>query len=175
MEEILIKDSLKLTKKEEARGVVHIALNGYLDTYNAPDFKSFINNLIDSGIDGLIFDFGGLSYISSTGIGAFTAFQKRLKQMEKAMVLFNLQKKVIEVFEILGFTAFFTITKTRDEALLMTTEKGRGTGKKKTFPVVFACPHCSKKLKAPEPGDFKCSGCGGTVRVNEDGSAEKGG
>ena len=113
MEEITIKDSLKIIPMvvEGAENTVQLVLNGYLDTYNSPEFQSHINNLINTGIQCIIFNCNGLNYISSTGIGAFTAFLKLMKSKDGDMALFGLQKKVMEVFQLLGFTKFFNYSK----------------------------------------------------------------
>jgi len=82
MEEIIIKDSLKITPMQIGgdNSKVQLILNGYLDTYNSPEFQSHINSLIESGVGYLIFNCNGLSYISSTGIGACTSYLKQLKK-----------------------------------------------------------------------------------------------
>jgi anti-sigma B factor antagonist len=121
MEEITIKDSLKVTPMQVGgdKETVQLVLNGYLDTYNSPEFQSHINELINEGVRHIIFNLSGLSYISSTGIGAFTSFMKSLRQKKGSMVLFGLQEKVLEVFSLLGFTKFFKIGSDLDEALLL--------------------------------------------------------
>ncbi|RKX96394.1 MAG: anti-sigma F factor antagonist [Spirochaetes bacterium] len=178
MEEIVIKDSLKITPMQIGgdSSKVQLILNGYLDTYNSPEFQSHINSMIESGVRYLIFNCNGLTYISSTGIGAFTSFLKQLKQKKGDMVLFGLQSKVMEVFELLGFTKFFKIASDFDEATEMLTgekteEKQQGKTSEKTdmFPLIFQCPYCGKKLKTSKPGKFKCSGCGGIFTVSDDG------
>ncbi len=178
MEEITIKDSLKITPMQVGGdgNSVQLILIGYLDTYNSPEFQSHINGLINSGIQTIIFNCNGLNYISSTGIGAFTSFLKLLKQKKGDMVLYGLQKKVMEVFQLLGFTKFFKIAADLDDALRMLQEgesneqpqelQGVQEG---TFPLIFECPHCGKKLKTSKPGKFRCSGCKGVVTVNEQG------
>ena len=85
MEEITIKDSLKITPMQVGGDgkTVQLILTGYLDTYNSPEFQTHVNQLIDSGINRIIFNCNGLNYISSTDIGAFTAFLKNLKQKKR--------------------------------------------------------------------------------------------
>ena len=126
MEEITIKDSLRVSPMQVGgdRETVQLVLNGYLDTYNSPEFQSHINELISSGVRHIIFNLSGLSYISSTGIGAFTSFMKSLRQKKGSMVLFGLQEKVLEVFSLLGFTKFFKIGTDLDEALLLLRGEG---------------------------------------------------
>jgi len=119
MEEITIKDSLKITPMQVGGSgdIVQLILNGYLDTYNSPEFQSHVNELINSGMKFILFDLSDLNYISSTGIGAFTSFMKILKQKKGSMVLMGIQEKVMEVFQLLGFTKFFKIASTLDDAL----------------------------------------------------------
>jgi len=167
---------------------VQLILTGYLDTYNSPEFQTHVNQLIDLGINRIIFNCNGLNYISSTGIGAFTAFLKNLKQKKGDMVLFGLQNKVLDVFQLLGFTKFFKIADDLDSAL--GTLEGGGTGMPaggrqpaggsdetgaqqklaSAFPLVFECPHCAKKLKASKSGKYRCSGCSGIIKVDEQGA-----
>jgi anti-anti-sigma factor len=198
MEEITIKDSLKITPMQVGGGgkTVQLILTGYLDTYNSPEFQNHVNQLIDSGIIRIIFNCNGLNYISSTGIGAFTAFLKNLKQRKGDMVLFGLQHKVLDVFQLLGFTKFFKIGDDLDTALAMLegTDTGVPAGGKgptdstpsageaaeaetpqepaSAFPLVFECPHCAKKLKASKPGKYRCSGCSGIIQVDEQGAVQ---
>jgi anti-anti-sigma factor len=119
MEEITIKDSLKITPMQVGGDgeTIQLILNGYLDTYNSPEFQSHINELINSGVRFILFNLSGLNYISSTGIGALTSFVKILKQKKGNMVLLGIQEKVMEVFQLLGFTKFFKIASTLEEAL----------------------------------------------------------
>ncbi|MGQ9615417.1 MAG: STAS domain-containing protein [Spirochaetota bacterium] len=119
MDDIVIKDTLRITPIQtgDDRSMVQLVLNGYFDTYNSPDFQNHVKSLINSGIKTMLFNCVGLNYISSTGIGAFITFFKQLKSKSGDMVLFNLQKKVMDVFQILGFTRFFKIAPDLDEAL----------------------------------------------------------
>jgi anti-sigma B factor antagonist len=170
MEEITIKDSLRITPMQVGGDgeTIQLVLNGYLDTYNSPEFQSHINELINSGVKNILFNLGGLNYISSTGIGAFTSFLKNLRQRKGNMVLFDLQEKVMEVFQLLGFTKFFKIASDLDEALLFlrggTNASGGQTEK---FPLTFDCPFCKRKLKTGRSGTFRCTGCKGTISVDD--------
>ena len=147
---------------------VQLVLNGYLDTYNSPEFQSHINELINSGVKYILFNLGGLNYISSTGIGAFTSFLKNLRQRKGNMVLFDLQEKVLEVFQLLGFTKFFNIASNLDEALLLLKGGTKASeGHTDKFPLTFDCPFCKRKLRTVKPGTFRCTGCKGTIAVDD--------
>jgi hypothetical protein len=73
-------------------------------------------------------------------------------------VLLEIQPKVYEVFQLLGFSQFFNIKENLDEAVSFFAARGE-EGKGATFPRIFKCPICSKKLKASKPGRFRCSEC----------------
>ena len=179
MEEITIKDSLKITPMvvDGVDNTVQLVLNGYLDTYNSPEFQSHVNSLINTGIQCLIFNCNGLNYISSTGIGAFTAFLKMMKSKNGDMALFGLQKKVMEVFQLLGFTKFFKISSDLESSLQLLRggkiEEQPSTAGSSTFPLIFECPHCGKKLKTSKAGKFRCNGCKEVIVVDENGKAQQ--
>ena len=74
-------DSLKirLQKIDSVKGCLVLYLTGYIDTYNSNLFQKRVNKAIESGYSRLIFHCGSLNYVSSTGIGSFTAFLKTVK------------------------------------------------------------------------------------------------
>jgi anti-sigma B factor antagonist len=149
---------IQVRKVGKIPGCVIVSMKGYIDTYNAPQFQRRVENAINAGYNRLIFDFSGITYISSTGIGAFTYFLKEVKPRGGDMVFVGLIRKVLEVFELLGFSHFFHIVETLDEAVGMLDVQSNSAGGG-LFPKVFACPICRKRLKAPKDGRFRCSEC----------------
>lgn len=153
-------DSLKirLQKVDSADGCLVLFLTGYIDTYNSNFFQKRVAKAIDAGFIRLIFHCGGLNYVSSTGIGSFTAFLKSVKQRSGDLVLLEIQPKVYEVFQLLGFSQFFNIKDNLEDSIQFFNqgEKAQNTT---IFPKIFACPICSKKLKAVKAGRFRCSEC----------------
>ena len=149
---------IKLQKVNEVEGCLILHLTGYIDTYNSNYFQKRVQRAIESGFIRLVFHCGGLNYVSSTGIGSFTAFLKAVKPRGGDLVLLEIQPKVYEVFQLLGFSQFFNIKDSLDDS---TNYFKNNTTAEPTslFPKVFACPICSKKLKALKPGRFRCSEC----------------
>ncbi len=133
-------------------------LNGYIDTYNSNFFQKRVAKAIESGFTQLIFQCSALNYVSSTGIGSFTAFLKLLKPKGGDLVLLQIQPKVYEVFQLLGFSQFFAIKDSLDDAVAHFSGSGK-VESEEIFPKVFKCPICSTKLKATKPGRFRCSEC----------------
>jgi anti-anti-sigma factor len=168
-------DSLKieLARIPDVENGLIIGLNGYIDTYNSNSFQKRVNLAISTGFNKLIFDCSNLTYVSSTGIGSFTSFLKTLKGATGDMVLLNVQGKVLDVFQLLGFARFFNIRESKDEAInfFPTTASG-DTGP--VFPFVFSCPICQKKLKAAKAGRFRCVECKTIIAIDEKGSVSLG-
>jgi anti-anti-sigma factor len=149
---------IKLQKIAEIEGCLVLYLSGYIDTYNSNYFQKRVAKAIDAGFIRLVFQCGGLNYVSSTGIGSFTAFLKSVKPRGGDLVLLEIQPKVYEVFQLLGFSQFFNIKDNLDDSVSYF-RNGSSGEQLSLFPKVFACPICSKKLKALKPGRFRCSEC----------------
>jgi anti-anti-sigma factor len=170
-------DSLKveLRRIEGVAGGLILTLSGYIDTYNSTSFQKRVSRAIESGFTKLVFVCSGLNYVSSTGIGSFTAFLKSLKALSGDMVLQDLQPKVFEVFQLLGFSQFFNIRDTIEEAVrYFKGDAGVKAPVREVFPLVFVCPICSKKLKAVKAGRFRCSECKTILGVDDNGKVSLG-
>lgn len=163
-------DSLKITleKVSSAEGCLVLYLNGYIDTYNSNFFQKRVNRAIEAGFPRLIFHCSGLNYVSSTGIGSFTAFLKAVKPKGGDLVLLEIQPKVYEVFQLLGFSQFFQIKDNMDDAVAHFTSNKQKV-ETSVFPKIFRCPICSTKLKASKSGRFRCSNCKTILAIDASG------
>jgi anti-anti-sigma factor len=150
--------TIKLQKVDEAEGCLVLYVTGYIDTYNSNFFQKRVAKSIEAGFIRLIFQCGGLNYVSSTGIGSFTAFLKAVKPKGGDLVLLEIQPKVYEVFQLLGFSQFFNVKDNLEDAIGFFTA-GTTLEKAALFPKIFSCPVCAKKLKATKSGRFRCSEC----------------
>jgi anti-anti-sigma factor len=161
-------NSLKMTleKVEAVESCLKIHLDGYIDTYNSQIFQRQIVKTINAGYRNLIFACAALNYVSSTGIGSFTMFLKMVKKLGGDVVLLELQPKVFDVFQLLGFARYFNIKTNMTEAVSFFQN---GVQIENFFPKIFSCPICSKKLKAVRNGRFRCRGCNSILAVNGQG------
>jgi anti-anti-sigma factor len=168
-------ESLKIRLQEvpDVENCLILNLNGYIDTYNSNYFQKQVQRVIDEGFIRLIFHCGGLSYVSSTGIGSFSAFLKAVKPKGGDLVLLEIQPKVYEVFKLLGFSQFFNILDTLESSIGFF--RGDSTAKgPDPFPRVFPCPICSKQLKAVKSGRFRCSECKSILSIDDLGEVSLG-
>ena len=164
---------IKLKKTSGMDRCLILVLNGYIDTYNSNYFQKQVQHVIEAGYSQLIFDCGSLNYVSSTGIGSFTTFLKTVKPRGGDLVLLQVQPKVHEVFQLLGFSQFFTIKDNLEDAIDFFGNFS-GHHESSLFPLVFSCYVCSRKLKAVKPGRFRCSECKTILAIGEDGKVQVG-
>jgi anti-sigma B factor antagonist len=132
-----------------------LSLDGYVDSYNRPSFERRVILAIDAGHIRLVFDMHGLKYSSDVGIGVFTAFLKLVKPRGGDIAFLGIPSRVFEVFQLLGFSQFFYIGETVDQAITFFASAGRPPGS----PIVFKCPICSRRVRAAKPGRFRCRTC----------------
>jgi len=167
-------DSLKISLEriDTVKGGLCIYLNGYIDTYNSNFFQKKIQKVVDAGYINLIFNCSSLNYVSSTGIGSFTAFLKMVKPRGGDIVLLNIQPKVSEVFQLLGFSQFFNIKDSTEDVI--NHFRSGGTLSDAIFPKVFGCPLCGKHLRATRAGRFRCSECKSIIAIDEKGAVSLG-
>lgn len=164
--------TINLRKAEGVQNGLFIYLSGYIDTYNSNFFQKKVTQIIEAGFVNLIFNCSSLNYVSSTGIGSFTVFLKMIKPKGGDVVLLEIQPKVYEVFQLLGFSQFFNIKTTAEEAIAFFSESVVTSSS--IFPLVISCPVCTKKLRATKSGRFRCSGCKSILAINENGEVTLG-
>ena len=164
---------IKLQTMPDVEGGLILKLNGYIDTYNSNYFQKRIQLAVEAGYIRLIFHCNDLNYVSSTGIGSFTSFLKTVKPKGGDLVLLEIQTKVYEVFQLLGFSQFFNIKETLDDSIGLfrcsTTLQDDSS-----FPKIFPCPTCSTELKAVKPGRFRCAECKSILAVDHSGEISLG-
>jgi anti-sigma B factor antagonist len=164
--------TILLERTEAEARCLKVHLSGRIDTYNSSYFKKSADMLISAGFPYLVFCCASLSYVSSSGIGAFANIREALKAKDGEMFMVDLQPQVFEVFKILGYTEFFSFSETADDAIEnLRRSAGRRAPASARFPVSFPCPGCGTKLKALKPGKFLCSSCKARLVVEEGGSA----
>jgi anti-anti-sigma factor len=165
--------SITLQNVPGVEGCLIIVLSGYIDTYNTNFFQKQVQRVIEAGFIRLIFNCNGLNYVSSTGIGSFSVFLKTVKPLDGDVVLLNIQSKVYEVFQLLGFSQFFNIKDTLHSAISFF---GGDPIEQKSaaFPKLFSCPVCSKKLKSVKFGRFRCPGCKTIITIDNAGTVSLG-
>lgn len=90
---------------------------GHLDTRTQGDFEKVVLEKLQAGDRRFVIDMVEVEYLASAGLRVLLMLAKKLKSIEGQMVICGMNEHVLEVFNVAGFSSFFTITPTREEAL----------------------------------------------------------
>ena len=93
-------------------------LKGELDAHTASDLEAAIHKCQSGGNVQIVINGADLVYISSAGLGVFMAYIEEIRENGGDLKITNLQDKVYNVFDLLGFPMLFDILKTEEEAFL---------------------------------------------------------
>ncbi len=107
---------MEIFTRKEGQALI-FSPKGRLDAITTPEFESAVISAVDGGDIRILIDMGNIEYISSAGLRSFVVLMKKLKQLNGRLVLFALQKQVMEVFAVCGFSSIITIKDTQQEAL----------------------------------------------------------
>jgi anti-anti-sigma factor len=109
---------VSVSKSATPRALV-IAVSGSLDTGASPAFLDFVKAALFEAeeVGGLILDLGAIQYISSTGIGTFTALLVETQNRKLPFFLCHVPTCVKSVLQVLGFLSFFSYLESFEGAI----------------------------------------------------------
>ncbi len=97
---------LKITVRQDGTEYT-LSLNGRLDTLTSPDLEEQVEKVLPNA-EKLVFDLGGLQYISSAGLRVLLCAAQEMEN-KGGMVLRDLTPGVKSVFDVTGFSSAFTL------------------------------------------------------------------
>ena len=97
---------LKITMNQNGAEYTFL-LDGRLDTLTSPDLEDQVEAVLGQA-EKIIFDLGKLKYISSAGLRVLLGAAQEMEEKGE-MILRNLTKPVLEVFDVTGFSDAFQI------------------------------------------------------------------
>ena len=83
-----------------------LKLDGYIDASNAAEVENVLMDVAGK-FDSLTFDMEKLEYVSSAGLRAFKRVYMELRRKGGTLSAKNVDKAVMEVLEVTGFTRLF--------------------------------------------------------------------
>lgn len=86
-----------------------INVEGHLDTNTSPKLESVLNEILDGKRVDLVIDFSKLEYLSSAGLRVLLTAQKKTNEVVGNLVIKHVNKTIMEVFKLTGFSEFLTI------------------------------------------------------------------
>ncbi len=91
---------MHLSVKDNVRPTT-VLVEGRIDTNTAPEFSAYTDKLVDHGITDIVVDLSGCDFVSSAGLRAIVALQKRL--FDGRLVFTGVAPEIMNVFEMTGF------------------------------------------------------------------------
>jgi anti-anti-sigma factor len=96
--------------------VVGLEKPTFIEFFNADEFRSKLQEIVESS-PRVLLDFSNITDISSKGLGALISLLEQVKQKNGSFRLFNMKKKVAELFSITKLDAIFEIFESEESAL----------------------------------------------------------
>lgn len=103
-------------KRLQEDGIDIITPIGEIDASSSIELDLTIAKSVGEGFTKILVDCGALEYISSAGLGVFMSYIDEFKDKNLKMVLYGMNEKVANTFEILGLYELLTITQHKAEA-----------------------------------------------------------
>jgi anti-sigma B factor antagonist len=111
-------ESIKLeTAVSEISGLPVLKVAGEIDVYTAPEFKSAINAVIESGHKDLIVDLTDVSYMDSGGFGALLGATKRMRPRGGGINLVGCSEAIERMLRITRLDTIFGVFCEVDDAV----------------------------------------------------------
>jgi len=92
-------------------------LAGELDAHTASELEHTLKKLIDKKRHRIIVNCSDLDYIASAGLGVFMAYIEDVRALGGDIKLSDMNAKVYDVFDLLGFPALYDIVDYEREAM----------------------------------------------------------
>jgi anti-sigma B factor antagonist len=103
-------------KKDKTDNIYYLILEGEIDAASSISLDEALNEALSAGESQIAVDCNNLNYISSAGLGVFMSHIQEMKQEGIKLVLFGVNEKVKNVFDILGLDQLIKIVGGKDEA-----------------------------------------------------------
>lgn len=94
-----------------------LELAGELDAHTASQLENTLKNLISQNKHHIIVNCKELDYIASAGLGVFMAYIEDVRSLGGDIKLSNMNPKVYNVFDLLGFPTLYDIEKKEEDAI----------------------------------------------------------
>lgn len=94
-----------------------LELSGELDAHTASQLENSLKNLIDRNQHNIIVNCKDLDYIASAGLGVFMAYIEDVRTLGGDIKLSNMNPKVYNVFDLLGFPTLYDIVQKEADAI----------------------------------------------------------
>jgi anti-sigma B factor antagonist len=103
--------------KRQIENISVLDISGELDAHTASQLEQSLKTLIDQKQYRIVVNCGQLEYIASAGLGVFMAYIEDVRSLGGDIKLTNMNDRVYNVFDLLGFPTLYDILDEEKEAL----------------------------------------------------------
>ncbi|NIM51116.1 MAG: anti-sigma factor antagonist [Gemmatimonadales bacterium] len=104
-------------RKDEAKGVVVIGVDGQLIVGNRHELKKKVVDAMEAGELRFVVDFADTGYIDSSGLGVLVSLSKKIREAGGDLRLAGLNEDLRTLFELTKLDTLFTIMGSAEEAV----------------------------------------------------------
>jgi anti-sigma B factor antagonist len=104
-------------RKDEARGVVIVGVDGQLIVGNRHELKKKVLDAVEAGDLKFVIDFAATGYIDSSGLGVLVSLAKKVREAGGELKLAALNDDLRTLFELTKLDTLFTIMDSTEEAV----------------------------------------------------------
>jgi anti-sigma B factor antagonist len=94
----------------------YVIVAGEVDASSSIHLDNAISKAVNSGYKKIYVDCNELNYISSAGLGVFMSYIQEFEVQDIIFVIYGLNPKVKNVFQILGLDQLLTIVNSEEQA-----------------------------------------------------------
>lgn len=101
----------------EPANVTFVKIAGAIDAHTYEQIEEYLDGTLSGGASRIVLDLGGVTYMSSAGIGVFVGALARTRQSDGDLLLMNIQQTVQEALDVLGLLPMFFVAPDRQMAI----------------------------------------------------------
>jgi anti-sigma B factor antagonist len=94
-----------------------VSVSGEVDLFTAPEFKQRVMAPIAAGVDHVIVDLTGTTFVDSSSLGVLIGAHRRLKARGGRLVVACDGEAIVKTFRITGLDSVFTLVDSVEAAL----------------------------------------------------------
>ena len=84
-----------------------LRVSGELDLATVDQFSTRVSGALDAAAIALVLDFGGVTFVDSTGLGSLVRLQDHARQSGKRLDLIHVGRQVRRVLDLTGLSPLF--------------------------------------------------------------------
>ncbi len=108
---------VKIGVSEKNPDIKVVILSGRLDVESAEKVSPTFLQAVEESLAGVIFDMGGVVFISSAGFRTLLVTYKQADAAGKKIALIHTQSQVYKIFKVAAFDEVFNIFEDEDQAI----------------------------------------------------------